>query len=240
MTGSDQLSTQDLSKWDSRKLSKEAPTGTPSPLREAYEAVAEAVFHAWEARYLPNDNRFVFEDAIAVPLSNAWRSARRMIAENKIWLRSQAPVAFDHFQKALDEVAQINDACGHVMLGAASAKPTVYLAAQRPFNSYVLMDGMENATCNAVHRLSQGQAAKPDQPDGNGAVGSPAQTQRPTEWTKPALPSYWAGIFECDVRTLRAMIEKRKIVGDIMSTKRWRIAIDSLPAKEKNKHRGAK
>jgi head-tail adaptor len=74
----------------------------------------------------------------------------------------------------------------------------------------------------------------------NAASHAPQQMPQQIEWTKPALPSYWASVFECDVRTLRAMIERGTIVGEIMTTKRWRIGIDSLPAKEKSRHRGAK
>ena len=60
------LEAPDWTVWDSNKLSIEAPKPTPSPLRESYEAVAEAVYKAWEARFLPSfrSSPLVFQDAV--------------------------------------------------------------------------------------------------------------------------------------------------------------------------------
>jgi hypothetical protein len=145
----------DLAEWDSQKLRMEAPIGTPTPLREVYAALANAVFQAWQARYKPTfDSQVAFREAIAVPLSDALKTAGTILDQNKIWLRAKASEAFDAFLAVMEEVRDINYACGHVMLGQVEGSPTAYLLSQRPFNAYSLIDRMERATCIAAHRLS--------------------------------------------------------------------------------------
>jgi hypothetical protein len=118
--------------------------------------LANAVFHSWEARYKPTfDSQVAFREAIAVPLSNALKTAGTILDQNKIWLRAKASEAFDAFLAAMEEVRDINYACGHVMLGQVEGSPTAYLLAQRPFNAYSLIDRMERATCLAAHRISE-------------------------------------------------------------------------------------
>ena len=153
-------SAPDLSVWDAEKLPIMAPTGTPSPLREVYAAVAEAVFNAWEARYSPTfDAINAFKEAIAVPLTNALGNAGTMLAQNEIWLQAHAPEAFAAFQAAMEEAKNINHACGYVILGQVNASPTAYLAAQRPFDAYSLMGRIRKETCLAAARHSQPTSA---------------------------------------------------------------------------------
>jgi len=57
-------------------------------LREVYEAVAEAVYLAWQARYDPSfDSKTVFKEVIAVPLSNALAVAKKMGRDRSSALR---------------------------------------------------------------------------------------------------------------------------------------------------------
>jgi hypothetical protein len=152
----------DLSEWDSGQLKIEAPQGTPSPLREVYAAVAQAVFEAWQARYKPTfDSRMVFKEAVARPLANALTAARKLLDHEEVLLRARTPDAFDAFQAAMKEVERINFACGHVVLGTTSASPTNYLLAQPAFNAYALLDRMRETTCQASYSPSMDASLGP-------------------------------------------------------------------------------
>jgi hypothetical protein len=72
---------------DAREVPMEAPAGTPSPLREAFDAVAEALFQAAEMRRCPPNGRPLFEDQ-ARALSDARKTARERYGEAELLLQA--------------------------------------------------------------------------------------------------------------------------------------------------------
>jgi hypothetical protein len=148
-----------LGEWDSAKLKLEAPHGTPSPLREAYAAVAETIFHAWQARYQPIHNRFAFRDAIADPLANALRGASALITREDVWLQTRAGDALQAFLRALEEANRIHAACGHIVLKLTETEPVAYLSRQPHFDAYTIMNRIREATCRAAFRIGPNAAA---------------------------------------------------------------------------------
>jgi hypothetical protein len=95
-----------------------APAGTPSPLRDAYEAVAEFVhvactLHQEVARSQTDVNTFV---AAACALAGERRKALACLAAAEIWVTATAPDAFAAFHAALEGVEPINHACADVLV----------------------------------------------------------------------------------------------------------------------------
>jgi hypothetical protein len=148
----------DLRVWDSQKLLTEAPNGTPSPLRDVFEKVADAVYHAWQARYQPLGYWRAFKEALAEPLSNALRVADELITRHEIWLRVSAGEALVAFNAALDEARRINHACGPIVLRvlrqARDPDPKVHMNAQGDFDAYALLASMREATCRVAANLA--------------------------------------------------------------------------------------
>jgi hypothetical protein len=127
---------------DTRDDPLEAPAGTPSPLREAFDAVAHALLHAAEFRRCPPAAGPVFE-AQAGTLQKAWQTARDRYAVAETFLRAvtDASESCPH-QDALSIAKRINDAVGHVMLGAVPAhQATAHILAQPAFSS-LLKNGL--------------------------------------------------------------------------------------------------
>jgi hypothetical protein len=110
---------------DTREIPFEAPSGTPSPIREAYDAVAEALHHAWLVRHREPLTGPAFRDE-AKQLSAAYRNGLEKYRQAEIWLRSAADqTGRCAHSDALAAVCRINDACGHVMLGVVPSSETV-------------------------------------------------------------------------------------------------------------------
>jgi hypothetical protein len=70
-------------------------------------------------------------------------------------------------------------------------------------------------------------------------TGAPLGAPTPNDFEKtgPMPPSHWAGVFNCDVKTLKARIRDGSIRAKKLSPKSYQLAIDDLPAKEQTKHR---
>ena len=101
---------------DTREAPLEAPAGTPSPLREAFEAVAQAIFMAADMRRSPPTGRPLFEEA-AWGLASALELARKQYAAAERWLQAstEGPGHCAH-QEAINAASRMNDRVGHVML----------------------------------------------------------------------------------------------------------------------------
>jgi hypothetical protein len=100
---------------DSREVPMDAPVGTPSPLREAFEAVAESLLQAADFRRNPPNWGLAFEEQ-ACALSTALSTARARYASAELRLRAVTERdGHCAHQEALNAVSWINDACGHVM-----------------------------------------------------------------------------------------------------------------------------
>lgn len=151
----------DWNKWDSDKLRLEAPEGTPSPLREAYQGVAEALHCAWSVRY---ENSFrssseIFGEVHARPLSSAFRAAEGLLARHEVWLHANAKDAYETMGVAMDEVRRINHSAGHIMLAKGSLDAEKYLSGIPGIDIYTLLGRMRETTCQITHRLTLGPAA---------------------------------------------------------------------------------
>jgi hypothetical protein len=117
-----------------------APSDTPRPLRNIYEAVAAAVFDASNLQHdiaLKGCSPLDFEPR-AVGLATAWRSARDKLFCQEIWFVANAEDAFRCFVQVLREVERINHACGHFILADHSAEPPDPL-----FRDYYFGDGCQ-------------------------------------------------------------------------------------------------
>jgi hypothetical protein len=115
-----------------------APAGTPSPLRDAYEAVAEFVhvactLHQEVARSQTDVNTFV---PAACALAGERRKALACLAAAEIWFAANAPDAFAAFHAALEGVEPVNHACADV-LAAHGMNATDHLGGGfRPCTAY--------------------------------------------------------------------------------------------------------
>ena len=101
---------------DSREVSLEAPAGTPAPLAEAYEGIAQTLFDASEMRRSPPTIRQMFRKE-ARSLSSAWKANRERYTPVELLLLAEGEGGCGAHQDALNTICRINDACGHVMLG---------------------------------------------------------------------------------------------------------------------------
>jgi hypothetical protein len=139
---------------DTRQVPLEAPAMTPSPLREAFEAVAQALFQSAELRRCPPTGRLAFEQQ-ARTLSDAYRTARERYALAELYLRA---VADDNgrcaFQDALSAVCRVNDAAGHVMLNIVPFhRATAHLLDVPAFDLAELLRAMRRQTSRAALQL---------------------------------------------------------------------------------------
>jgi hypothetical protein len=141
---------------DTREVPLEAPPGTPSPLREAYEAVAHALFDASGMRCHPPTSRLMFED-LAYRLDAAFRTARDRHATAELLLQA---VAGDEgecsHQEALNAICRVNDAVGHVMLNIVPFdQATAHLQAVPAFDLAELLRSMRRQTSRAALQVHQ-------------------------------------------------------------------------------------
>ena len=143
---------------DTREVPLEAPIGTPTPLREAFEAVVEALLQAAEIRRSPSSIQQLFE-VQAQALSTAWRMARERYAAAELLLQA----AIDEgggcpFQEALNVACRINDAVGHVMLNIVSFdQATAHIQTIPVFDLAEMLGAMRRQTSRAALRLQQNE-----------------------------------------------------------------------------------
>jgi hypothetical protein len=144
---------------DSRETPSLAPEGTPSPLREAFEAVAEGLGEAAELLRSPPSGWPMFE-AQARDLAAAVRAARECYARAELLL--QAVVEGDGqcaHQEALNAASRVNDHCGHIMLARStgrivpSAEAIAHIQAAPGFNMAELLGAMRRQTSRAALRV---------------------------------------------------------------------------------------
>ena len=152
-----------------------SPQGCPSPLREAYELVAAAVYRAWEVRNSTLSGP-MFREEQARPLSAAWKTAKSHLEHHEVWLFGAANDALETFHAAQVEVERINHACGHVVLKSTPLEAPAYLAAQANIDANQLLQAMREATCSAAFRSR------------NAASGSSAVEKKPDRQKKRAWP----------------------------------------------------
>jgi hypothetical protein len=138
---------------DTREVSLEAPAGTPPPLREVYEAIAQALFDASEMRRCPPTARGVFEDQ-ARSLSRAWRASWKKYTLVELQLQAEAESGGCAHQGALNAICRVNDACGHVMRGSVPFdQVTEHLQSVPTLNVAKLLRAMRRQTSRAALRI---------------------------------------------------------------------------------------
>jgi hypothetical protein len=143
---------------DTREVSLEAPLNTPSPLREAYEAVADAVFQAAELFRCPPADRTPFEEQ-ANALSAACRAGGERYAAAELLLQATTDAAAGYciFQEALDTARRVNDAAGLIMLNAVPfPQATAHIRAVGSFNPAELLRAMRRQTSRAALLFRRG------------------------------------------------------------------------------------
>jgi hypothetical protein len=136
---------------DTREVPIDAPAGTPSPLREAYDAVRAAINRAAELRREPSSARPVFEIQ-ARSLSDAFREAHERYRQAETLLQAVVPEGSRcAHQDAVDVACLVNDAAGHVMLGTVPFTNAVaYILALPPFDLPDLLRAMRRQVSRAV------------------------------------------------------------------------------------------
>ncbi len=101
---------------DTREYPLGAPVGTPSPLREAFESVARALFDAAEFRRQPWYGSVAFRE-LARGFADRVQTADRQYANAELQLQAVAEVdGCCAHQEALAAIRGVNDAIGHVVL----------------------------------------------------------------------------------------------------------------------------
>lgn len=101
---------------DTRDDPLDAPAGTPSPLREAFEAVALALFDAAVFRRESPAGGLAFREA-ARGLTARVHAAERRYAEAELPLQAAAGAHGCAHRAGLATIRRVHDAVGHVMLG---------------------------------------------------------------------------------------------------------------------------
>ncbi len=147
---------------DTRDFPLEAPAGTPSPLREAFEAVARMLFQVADVlRQLPM-GRPAFEENARV-LTSAWRTARDRYLAAELLL--QAVVENGGrcaHQEALTVAKGHIDAVGHIMLGTEPFhRAASNLLSVPPIDLTDLLRAMRAQVSRATLRLSPATIVTP-------------------------------------------------------------------------------
>jgi hypothetical protein len=142
---------------DTREVPLTAPAGTPSPLREAFEAVAEVLFDAAEMRRCPPTIQPMFVElaqALCDELGKATRAYQA--AEIMLQVATKGNGRCAH-QEALDTIRRINDAVGHVMLNVVPFHQAAsHIQAVPEFDLAELLRGMRRQTSRAARQLLKG------------------------------------------------------------------------------------
>jgi hypothetical protein len=164
---------------DIRELPIEPPAGTPSPLREAFDAVAHALRSAAGILANPATSKLEFEEE-ARGLSIALSTGRERYAPAELLLQAAADGACSH-QDALNAVCRINDHCGHVMLGIVPwGQAAAHVRAAPGFDLGGLLAAMRRQVSRAAVQMQfrdrQPWPSLSGQPELPGAL-SPTQTQ---------------------------------------------------------------
>ncbi len=146
---------------DTSEVSMEAPAATPSPLREAFEAVAQALLMANEVRRFPQNIRSIFVQQANV-LAVRWHTASDRYAAAELNLRA---VADDDgrcaHHEALNAVRRVNGAVEQVMRGIVQFhRATAHILAVPAFDLAELLWAMRRQTSLAALRM-RGTAAPP-------------------------------------------------------------------------------
>jgi hypothetical protein len=149
---------------DTREASLEAPAGTPSPLREAFDAVAAALFEAAEMRRCPPTARLMFNDQ-AHALADASGAGRERYAAAELHFQAATDEAGRcALQEALNTVCRVNDAVGHVMLGRVPFHhATAHIQNVPAFNLAEMLGAMRRQTARAALAL-QARSHQPTHP----------------------------------------------------------------------------
>lgn len=167
---------------DTREVPLTAPGGTPSPLQEAFDAVAEALFEAAQMRRCPPTGRPLFEEE-ARRLSAAFNAGRERYAAAELLLQAATEDSGTcAHQEALNAVCRVNDACGHVMLGVVPFhRATAHILAVPAFDLAALLGSMRRQTSRAAVQLQAAGARPASQNRRPEPTGDPRQ--EPTEDT---------------------------------------------------------
>jgi hypothetical protein len=169
--------TYELLQVDTREAPLVAPAGTPSPLREAFDAVAAALFEAAEMRRCPPSGWPMFEDqARALAAAREIAGGRYAAAELLLQAAADENGRCSH-QEALSATARINDACGHVMLRLVPPhEAAAHIRAVPAFNLAEMLRAMRRQTARAALPL---QARAHQQTAPNDTKRGPAAGQIP-------------------------------------------------------------
>ncbi len=102
---------------DTRDYPLDAPAGTPSPLREAFDAVAGALFDTAVFRRETPAGGLGFRD-LAKGLTARVHTAERCYAEAELLLQAAADADGCAHRDGLAVIRRVHDAVGHVILGS--------------------------------------------------------------------------------------------------------------------------
>jgi hypothetical protein len=184
---------------DTREVPLEAPAGTPSPLREAFDAVAKTLSEAAEMRRCPPNGWALFEGQ-ARALQAAWRAARDRYAAAEILLRAVTDEGGRcAHQEALNAVCRVNDACGHVILAARRARGTIsphqavaHVLAVPAFDLPELLRAMRRQTSLAALRPGSSTAPPPVTPEATPAGDRQEELAAPRSLKEPTAEAFKA------------------------------------------------
>ncbi|HEX4612168.1 MAG TPA: hypothetical protein VH092_28500, partial [Urbifossiella sp.] len=102
---------------DTRDYPLDAPAGTPPPLREAFDAVARALFDTAVFRRESPSSGLVFRE-LAGNLTVRVRTAEQQYAKAELLLQAAADTDGCAHRDGLAAIRRVHDAVGHVILGS--------------------------------------------------------------------------------------------------------------------------
>jgi DNA-binding MarR family transcriptional regulator len=160
---------------DTRDHPLDAPAGTPSPLREAFESVAQALFEAADFRRQPWYGSAAFRD-LARGFADRVHSADRAYAIAEIQLQAVTDADGCAHREALAAIRRVNDAIGHVVLGSVPEHMAAAHLRHVPAPDVAgLLQRMRQQVSRAAHTTAAARRL------GAGSVVTAAGEARPTD-----------------------------------------------------------
>lgn len=186
---------------DTRSVPLDAPAGTPSSLREAFESVARALFDAAVFRREPSSGAVMFRE-LGMDLSGRIRAAHQRYTDAELQLQAVAEASGCAHQEALTAVRAVNDAIGHVLLGTVPDHMAVAHVRRVPAPDVTaLLRRMRQQVSRAAHAARTASAA--------GTAGAPTDNGRAAGGSRPADSP---PIDETELAVLRALRDKHPLL----------------------------
>jgi hypothetical protein len=189
---------------DTREYCLDAPVGTPSPLKEAFETVAKAVSQAAEIRQSTSTTRIVFDDQ-ARELANALAAARQAYALAELQLQASALDRTCAHRDALNVVIKVNDVVGHVMLNQVPFdQAAAHIRSAPTFDVAKLISAMRRQISHAAiqvksasepaHDMRQQEEDRKSAQTDNRSRGKPRRQRKDGGWLTVAEAAQISGI----------------------------------------------